>query len=130
MATPASQSVFGNPNVGFTNNSASLGNNDQMNMEDSMAEDTVQGSMPTVQGSMPTVQGSMPTVPVFGQSSFVFGSTAPSTGNPFQFGAQQNPSPFQASNSLGGSFSVGAGGDDKSNRKYVKVNRNKAGRRK
>ncbi|KAG6680482.1 hypothetical protein I3842_13G045400 [Carya illinoinensis] len=125
MAAPSSQPVFGNPNSGFTFNSASSGNNDQMNMEDSMAEDTFQA---------PT-----PTVPVFGQplvsppqSNFVFGSTTPSApNNPFQFGAQQssatsqNQPPFQATNSLGGSFSVGAGGGDKSGRKIIKVNRNK-----
>ncbi|KAK7841675.1 nuclear pore complex protein nup1 [Quercus suber] len=104
MTTPTSQPVFGNPNP-FTINPSSLGNNDQMNMEDSMAEDTIQASMPTV--------------PVFSQSPVTpqsgFGST-PSAGSPFQFGAPQNSatpqnqSPFQASNSLGGSsFSLGAG---------------------
>ncbi|KAL4599371.1 hypothetical protein ACB092_11G121900 [Castanea dentata] len=126
MATPTSQPVFGNPNP-FTINPSSLGNNDQMNMEDSMAEDTIQASMPTI--------------PVFGQatvtppqSGFVFGST-PSAGNLFQFGAPQNSatpqnqSPFLASNSLGGSFSVGAGGGDKANRKIVKVSRNKTRRK-
>lgn len=93
-------------------------------MEDSMAEDPVQASTPAA--------------PVFGQppisnpsSSFVFGSTAPRTGVPFQFGGQQNQStmqntsPFQTSGSLelggGGSFSLGSGGGDKSGRKIVKV---------
>ncbi|KAI3470665.1 hypothetical protein Pfo_027328 [Paulownia fortunei] len=119
------QPVFGNPPSGFA---ASPGNNDQMNAEDSMAEDPVQSTAPSV--------------PVFGQTSvspsppgFMFGSTAPSQANPFQFGGQpnqvapQNPSPFQASSSLefnaGGSFSLGSGGGDKSGRKFVKINRNK-----
>ncbi|CAN0900581.1 Nuclear pore complex protein NUP1 [Linum grandiflorum] len=67
-----------------------------------------------------------------------FGSTTPSAGNPgnFQFGGQpsmvggaQNGSGFQASGSLefnagGGSFSLGTGGGDKSNRRIVKVRKN------
>ncbi|CAN0900579.1 Nuclear pore complex protein NUP1 [Linum grandiflorum] len=63
-----------------------------------------------------------------------FGSTTPSAGNPgnFQFGGQpsaQNGSGFQASGSVefnagGGSFSLGTGGGDKSNRRIVKVRRN------
>ncbi|XP_019191883.1 PREDICTED: nuclear pore complex protein NUP1-like isoform X2 [Ipomoea nil] len=117
---------FGNATPSFT---TSPGNNEQMTMEDSMAEDPVQ-------------QSSSPAISLFGQpsnspapapapSSFVFGSP-----NPFQFGGQQNqaapqnPSPFQASGSLelnggGGSFSLGSNGPDKSGRKIVKVNRNK-----
>lgn len=120
MATPSSQPVFGNTNPGFLFNSAFSGNNDQMNMEDSMAEDTVQASAPTV--------------PVFGQHSvspaqpgFAFGSIAPSAASPFPFGAPQNSaqnsSPFQDTNSLGGSFSVGAGGGDKAGRRIVRVSR-------
>ncbi|KAK4431214.1 Nuclear pore complex protein [Sesamum alatum] len=121
-----SQPVFGNPPIsGF---GASPGNNDQMNAEDSMAEDPVQSSAPSL--------------PVFGQpsvspspSGFTFGSTVASQANPFMFGGQQNQvapqnsSPFQASGSLefnaGGSFSLGSGGGDKSGRKIVKINRNK-----
>lgn len=95
-------------------------------MEDSMAEDTVQATPPANQ----------PATPVFGQqpaplqSNFAFGASTPTGATPFQFGSQQNitpqnPSPFQASGSLefnaGGSFSLGTGGGDKSNRKYVKV---------
>ncbi|KAL0303642.1 UNVERIFIED_CONTAM: Nuclear pore complex protein [Sesamum radiatum] len=119
------QPVFGNPPIsGF---GASPGNNDQMNAEDSMAEDPVQSSAPSI--------------PVFGQPSvspppgFTFGSTVASQANPFMFGSQQNqvapqnPTPFQASGSLefnaGGSFSLGSGGGDKSGRKIVKINRNK-----
>ncbi|XP_031108057.1 nuclear pore complex protein NUP1 isoform X2 [Ipomoea triloba] len=123
MSSTSSQPIFGNTTPSFT---ASPGNNEQMTMEDSMAEDPVQ-------------QSSSPAVSVFGQpsnspapnSSFVFGSP-----NPFQFSGQQNqaapqnPSPFQASGSLefnggGGSFSLGSNGPDKSGRKIVKVNRNK-----
>ncbi|GAV78336.1 hypothetical protein CFOL_v3_21804 [Cephalotus follicularis] len=118
-ATTLSQPVFSS----FPFSSAPSGNIDQMNMEDSMAEDTVQTTTLAA--------------PAFGQqsistpSSFVFGSRAPSGANPFQFGDQQNianpqnPSPFQISGSLdinaGGSFSLGTGGGDKSSRKFVKV---------
>lgn len=99
--------------------------NDQMSGEDSMAEDPVPSS-------------------VFGQPSvsppppgFAFGSTTvPSQTNPFLFSGQQNqaapqsPSPFQATgsqefNAGGGGFSLGSGGGDKSNRKIVRINRNK-----
>ncbi|XP_052185451.1 nuclear pore complex protein NUP1-like isoform X2 [Diospyros lotus] len=100
---------------------AASGNGDQMNTEDSMAEDP---------------KSSMPTVPVFGQPAipssspgFVFGATARS---PFQFGGQQNQNPlqnppsFQPSGSqdfsASGSFSLGSSdGGDKANRRYVKV---------
>ncbi|XP_057980732.1 nuclear pore complex protein NUP1 isoform X2 [Malania oleifera] len=121
-----SQPVFGNSNSVFAFGLAPSVNNDQMNTEDSMAEDNVQVSTPAV--------------PAFGQppvsppSGFVFGSSAaPSAApSPFQFGGQQNqstppnPSPFQASGSLdfnaGGSFSLGTGGGtDKSSRKMIRV---------
>ncbi|XP_075496684.1 nuclear pore complex protein NUP1 isoform X2 [Primulina tabacum] len=119
------QPIFGNRPPSFT---ASPSSGDQMNAEDSMAEDPVQSSAPSI--------------PIFGQptispppAGFMFGSAAPPLSNPFQFSGQQNqiaplnPSPFQASGSLefnnGGSFSLGSGGADKSNRKFVKVNRNK-----
>ncbi|KAK4284011.1 hypothetical protein QN277_000902 [Acacia crassicarpa] len=68
------------------------------------------------------------------QSNFVFVAPPPSGASPFQFGTQQNiapqsSSPFQASSSLefngAGSFSLGAGGRDKSGRKYVKINKNR-----
>ncbi|KAI5578172.1 hypothetical protein BDE02_08G011400 [Populus trichocarpa] len=128
-ATP-SQSVFGAPNPSFGFGSSS-GNNDQMSMEDSMAEDTVQATAPSVSvfSQQPTAPGS-----IFGFSApsggNQFGSTGPPGANPFQFGSQpnlaapQNPS-FQASGSLefnaGGSFSLGTGGGDKSHRKFVRV---------
>ncbi|PON79826.1 hypothetical protein PanWU01x14_010580 [Parasponia andersonii] len=114
---PAStQPVFGSTSP-FAFGASSV-NNDQM--EDSMAEDTVQASATMAPGfGQPTI------------SPFVFGSGPPSVSNPFQFGGQpnlanpQNPSPFQASGSLGqgSNFSLGSGGSgvDKSNRKYVKV---------
>ncbi|KAH7841279.1 hypothetical protein Vadar_027855 [Vaccinium darrowii] len=104
-----------------------VGSGDQMNMEDSMAEDQ-------------PVQASTPTIPAFGQipisnpssSGFMFSSAVPSAGNPFHFrGTQnqstpQNPSPFQASSSLdfeggGSSFSLGSGGVNKANRRIVRV---------
>ncbi|KAH6826510.1 hypothetical protein C2S53_014723 [Perilla frutescens var. hirtella] len=122
---PSSQPMFGNPPIGG-GFGASPGNNDQMNAEDSMAEDPVSSSAST---------------PLFGQPSFpptfAFGSSAPPQNSPFMFNGQQNqvppqnPSPFQASSSVefnggGGSFSLGSsGGVDKSGRKIVKINRNK-----
>ncbi|KAI3993796.1 hypothetical protein MKX01_002809 [Papaver californicum] len=107
-------------------------NNDQMNMEDSMAEDVLQASAPVV--------------PAFGQSTtstspFMFSSLPPSGGSPFTFGGQQNPvtpqmpNPFQAPQGefgLGGtgSFSLGStGGGDKSGRKIIKVRRDKLRKR-
>ncbi|KAG8645363.1 nuclear pore complex protein NUP1 isoform X3 [Manihot esculenta] len=145
-ASTPPQPVFGNTNPAFTFGSSPSGNSDQMNMEDSMAEDTVQ----TTTSAVP-VFGQQPVAPP--SSSFVFGCTAPSTANqfgsaapsggnqfgstapsganPFQFGSQsnlavsQNQSPFQASGSLEfnarGSFSLGTGGSDKSGRKFVRV---------
>ncbi|KAK2971315.1 hypothetical protein RJ640_001341 [Escallonia rubra] len=98
-------------------------NSNQVNMEDSMAEDPVQASTQAA--------------PIFGQSpfsppaaGFTFGSTATSQQvPPFQFGGQQNQapplntSPFQASSSVdfntGGSFSLGST-VDKSNRKIYR----------
>ncbi|XP_004240192.1 nuclear pore complex protein NUP1-like [Solanum lycopersicum] len=120
LTNPSTQSIFGNSTSPFT---ASPGNNNQMNMEDSMAEDTMHASSPAVAFGQPSVS---PT-----PGGFMFGSTP----NPFQFGGQQNqaaaaaqnPCPFAASSSLGagGSFSLGSNGPDKSGRKIVKINRNK-----
>ncbi|KAL2541516.1 Nuclear pore complex protein [Abeliophyllum distichum] len=120
---PHTQPVFGNPPA-----FAASPGNDQMNAEDSMAEDTMQSSAPSVPVfGQPTVSPSPP--------GFMFGSTVPSQPNPFLFAGQQNqvapqnPSTFQASASVefnaGGSFSLGSGGGDKAGRKYVKVNRSK-----
>ncbi|XP_022747857.1 nuclear pore complex protein NUP1-like [Durio zibethinus] len=123
-AATQSQPVFGNTSPGLVFGSTPSSNNDQM--EDSMAEDTVQASPPTV----PTF-GQQPISPP--ASGFIFGASNPSGTSSLQFGGQpsiatqQNPSPFQASGSLefgaGGSFSLGSGGGDKSARKYVKVRR-------
>ncbi|URD95279.1 hypothetical protein MUK42_30967 [Musa troglodytarum] len=103
--------------------------NDQMNVVDSMVEDSIQTA-----GSL---------VPQFGQPSTsssiaVHGTpvTQPPASPIFQFGSHQQPtlpqsSPFQASGSLveqlpqGGSFSLGSGGGDKSGRKIVKVRRDR-----
>ncbi|XP_048428674.1 nuclear pore complex protein NUP1-like [Pyrus x bretschneideri] len=132
-----SQPPFGNPNP--VSPFGSPGNNDQMNMEDSMAEDTNQASTPTAPGFGQHFQfGQQPILN--SQSASVFGgtSTAPAA-SPFQFAGQQNqtnpqnPNPFQASGSLGanqglgGSFSVGSsGGDgDKSHRRIIKVKHNR-----
>ncbi|GFS37763.1 nuclear pore complex protein [Actinidia rufa] len=120
-ASSQTQPVFGSSVPVFA-----AGNSDQMNMEDGMSEDPVQASNPTF--------------PMFGQppnpfshpsSSFMFGLTAPSTGPPFQLDGQQNqstpqnPPAFQTSNSsgfsAGGSFSLGSAGDDKANRRIVRV---------
>ncbi|TKY53560.1 Nuclear pore complex protein NUP1 [Spatholobus suberectus] len=120
-ATTNPQPAFGSSSPVFTfGGSASV--NDQMSMEDSMAEDTVQATTPAT-----TVFGQQP-APL--QSNFAFGASTPTGASPFQFASQQNiapqnPSPFQASGSLefnaGGSFSLGTGGGDKTGRKFVKV---------
>ncbi|KAI8539608.1 hypothetical protein RHMOL_Rhmol09G0196300 [Rhododendron molle] len=121
-----------------------FGSGDQMDMEDSMAEDQLiqGGDQMDMEDSMAEdqpIQASTPTVPVFGQtpisnpsSGFVFGSAVPSAGNPFQFGGQQNqstpqnPSPFQTSGSLdfaaaSNSFLLGSTGNDMANRRIVRV---------
>lgn len=127
-ATTSTQPVFGNPSPTFTFGTPSS-NTDQMNMEDSMAEDTIQASGPTASGF-----GQQPVS--LSPPGFVFGTTPPSIGNPFQFGGQQNlanpqnPSAFQASGSLGlveSKFSMGSDGSgiDKSNRKFIKVVKHK-----
>ncbi|KAG4982997.1 hypothetical protein JHK87_027746 [Glycine soja] len=135
-ATTNTQPAFGSssPSPGFTFGGSAPApvNNDQMSMEDSMAEDTVQATPPATP----------PATPIFGQqpaplqSNFAFGASASTGASPFQFAGQQNiappqnPSPFQASGSLefnaGGSFSLGTGGDDKSGRKYIKVRHNRS----
>ncbi|KAK7391556.1 hypothetical protein VNO78_19972 [Psophocarpus tetragonolobus] len=112
----STQPAFGSTNPGLT--FGSLPVNNQMGMEDSMAEDTVQATPPAA--------SLFPQQPPPVQSNFVFGAPTPSGASPFQFGskqniAPQNPSPFQASGSLGGSFSLGTGGGDKAGRKIVKV---------
>ncbi|KAJ0249492.1 Nuclear pore complex protein NUP1 [Hirschfeldia incana] len=119
-----------NPTNGFNNN------NQQMSMEDSMAEDTDQANKTSMVQQQPMFGQQQPvSMP---QPSFTFGGGAPpatpppSMANPFQFGGQpiatstppQNP--FQASQSLefqgGGSFSLGStGGGDKSGRRIFKA---------
>ncbi|KAI7729009.1 hypothetical protein M8C21_024554 [Ambrosia artemisiifolia] len=120
--------VFGSSTPAFGTPPTS--NSDHMSMEDSMADDTNQTPSPA---------------PAFGQASsgtppgFMFGSatpTTPSTVQPpgFMFGAQTNQpqqpqqapsqSPFPAPQfNAGGSFSLGSGGDDKANRRIVRVKR-------
>ncbi|VVA97141.1 unnamed protein product [Arabis nemorensis] len=139
-ATAPTGPPFGNSTPGFafgatappTNNTNGFNNNQQMSMEDSMAEDTDQANKASManpfQFGQPSV--SMP------QPNFGFGGPSatppPSMANPFQqFGGQpmastpQNASPFQASPSLefqGGSFSLGStGGGDKSGRRIFKA---------
>ncbi|GKE03554.1 hypothetical protein Tco_1395572 [Tanacetum coccineum] len=140
-----SQAPFGTP-------TASFNNNDQMSMEDSMHEDSIQTPSPAIPAFAPASAGK----PVFAFNSGT-PTPSPSTG-PFQFGVQtnqppsqnpfqvqtnqppsQNPfqvtnqppsqNPFQASGSLdlhaGGSFSLGSGGGDKSNRRIVKASKSK-----
>ncbi|PPR93638.1 hypothetical protein GOBAR_AA27035 [Gossypium barbadense] len=119
-ATP-SQPVFGNTSPGLVFGSTPSSNNDQM--EDSMAEDTVQASPTVVTFSQQPISSPA--------SGFVFGASNPSGAGSVQFGGQtsigapQNPSPFLASGSVefgaGGSFSLGTGGSDKSARKFVKA---------
>ncbi|XP_011024136.1 PREDICTED: nuclear pore complex protein NUP1-like isoform X2 [Populus euphratica] len=131
-STTPSQPVFGNPNPGFRSGSSPSGNNDQMSMEDSMAEDTVQATTPSVPAFFQ--QPAAAPGPLFDFSTLPGGNqftlTGSSGANPFQFESQpsvaapQNPA-FQASGSrefnAGGSFSFGAGGGDKSGRKFVRV---------
>ncbi|GAB2293183.1 hypothetical protein Dimus_027389 [Dionaea muscipula] len=118
------QSSLGNTNSAFTFSSApSNNNNDQMNMEDSMAEDSVQTSAPAVRAFSQSPLATLPS------PTYVFGATAVQATSPFQFGGQPqvpapNPSPFQHSGSMEsnpGSFSLGAGGNDKTGRKIIKV---------
>ncbi|XP_024970131.1 nuclear pore complex protein NUP1-like isoform X1 [Cynara cardunculus var. scolymus] len=138
LAPSPGQSVFGSSTPVFGAATASPNNNDQMSMEDSMAEDS-------------TTQTPTPSIPTFGQApastpGFMFGSATPTQSTvPFQFGGQtkqqlsQNPfqasggqtdqqpsqNPFQASGSVefnaGGSFSLGSGGGDKSGRRILRV---------
>ncbi|KAK5834851.1 nuclear pore complex protein NUP1-like isoform X2 [Gossypium arboreum] len=119
-ATP-SQPVFGNTSPGLVFGSTPSSNNDQM--EDSMAEDTVQASPAVVTFSQQPISPPAP--------GFVFGASNPPAAGSVPFGTQpsiaapKNPSPFLASGSLefggGGSFSLGTSGGDKSTRKFVKV---------
>ncbi|KAJ0010452.1 hypothetical protein Pint_34677 [Pistacia integerrima] len=122
-AATSSQPAFGYAGSVYAFGSTPSNNNDQVGMEDSMAEDTVQASTPAV-----PIFGQQPMTPSTG---FVFGSTTPSRANPFQVGSQQslatpqNPSPFQASGSLnfnaGGSFTLGSYGVYKSQIKIKKL---------
>ncbi|KAK4836028.1 hypothetical protein QYF36_017588 [Acer negundo] len=124
-AAPSSQPAFGNPSSVNPFGTAPSNNNDQIGMEDSMAEDTIQASTPSI--------------PAFGQQPITpaasgFGFNMAAQPSPFQFSSQQNMANpqntplFQSSNSLefnaaaaGGSFSLGSGGGDKSNRRIVKI---------
>ncbi|XP_076908960.1 uncharacterized protein LOC143566056 isoform X2 [Bidens hawaiensis] len=132
MTAGASNSSFGGPSV-FGNSTPVFGavnnnnnNSDQMSMEDSMAEDSMQTHSP---------------VSPFGQApasspGFMFGSATPTPAPApvsFSFGGQPNQAPppqnpFQSSsvefNAGGGSFSLGSGGD-KSNRRIVRVMKGK-----
>ncbi|XP_068634581.1 nuclear pore complex protein NUP1-like isoform X2 [Aristolochia californica] len=100
--------------------------NDQINVEDSMAEDTVQATTAQAVSSFDQAASS--------PSPFMFGSTSVQSGGQqvFQFGGQAAPqnasSPFAAAAgnlevAPGGSFSLGTAGSDKSNRKIVRVRR-------
>ncbi|KAK7356525.1 hypothetical protein VNO80_15798 [Phaseolus coccineus] len=115
-ASTSTQHAFGSPAPTFAFGSAPV--NNQMSMEDGMTEDTVKLTPPAT-----SVFGQQPAPPL--QSNFVFGASTPPGASPFQFGSQQNIAPqnpsFQTSASLGGSFSLGTGGGDKSGRKIVKV---------
>lgn len=111
--------------AGFSSGSTG---SDQMNVEDSMADDINQAEVSMV--STFAQPSSSLAAPVFGASANLSG------GSPiFQIDCHpdssipQNPSPFQAAGNLefppGGSFSLGSGGGDKSGRKFVKVRRDK-----
>ncbi|CAI9296248.1 unnamed protein product [Lactuca saligna] len=126
FTTPST--VFGNPTPVFANNN----NNDQMSMEDSMAEDSMQTPSPSPVSVSPFGQAA----PVAASPGFMFGSATPAppqVAAPFQFGGQPNQvppqNPFQSSsvefNAGGGSFSLGSGGGDKSGRRMVRVTKSK-----
>ncbi|WVY99259.1 hypothetical protein V8G54_031410 [Vigna mungo] len=119
-ASISTQHAFGSPTPAFAFGSAPV-NNQKMSMEYGMAEDTVQATTPAT-----SVFGQQP-APF--QSNFVFGASIPPGASSLQFGSQQNVAPqnpsFQTSGSVGGSFSLGTGGGDKSGRRIVKVNRHK-----
>lgn len=149
LSTP--QPAFGvtNANTGFGMGSPG---NDQMSMEDSMADDTNQAAPPQVSAPVfgSSVFGqpaSSPAAPVFGQPASsaaapvfgqpasspaapVFGAPAAQPAGAFQFGGQQgsvqqNPA-FPPGGSLefqGGNFSLGSMGGDKSNRRIIKAKR-------
>ncbi|KAM7267586.1 hypothetical protein ACFE04_009752 [Oxalis oulophora] len=100
----STQPVVGN-NASNNNSPMSLspgptGNsNDQMRMEDGMAEDTVQGAAAPSFGQQP-----VSTPP----SSFVFGSTPPSAANPFGSTAPSTANPFGATTTPGATTTSGA----------------------
>ncbi|XP_074572661.1 uncharacterized protein LOC141829119 [Curcuma longa] len=119
LSASLAQPVFGTPNQLAALNSSP--GNDKMSVEDSMADDPVQ---PSTSFGRFGQQTNIPSPP-----NFIFGSPAAPSGQPFQFGSQQNdfvppPSPFQPAPNLdfsaGSSFSQGTGGGDKSGRKFVK----------
>ncbi|KAK1270163.1 hypothetical protein QJS04_geneDACA012940 [Acorus gramineus] len=112
------QPMFGMPTqaTGFV--PGSPGNNDQMSVEDSVADD-----------SSLKPSSAMPMIPAFGQTppppNMMFGSPAIPTGG----GNMQNQSPFLPQGGMEfttGSFSLGSSGPaDKSKRKMIRVNRDK-----
>ncbi|CAM0876699.1 unnamed protein product [Alopecurus aequalis] len=150
MNSSTPQPAFGttNANTGFGMGSPG---NDQMNMEDSMADDSnqaAQASAPVFGSSLFGQPASSPAAPVFGAPAAaapVFGApaaAAPVFGAPaaaqqpagvFQFGGQQgsvqqqSPSFAPAGGSVefqGGTFSLGStGGGDKSGRRIIKPRR-------
>lgn len=132
-SAPASAaSMFGTPaGVAFGSSSPA---NDQMNVEDSMADDTVQ-----IQTAMPIAPAFSPVANTTAPSTFSFGSPQPSGSVPFQFGSQQSAvfppaqSPFQSTGNLefgvSGSFSLGSAGD-KSTRKMIRVRKDNKNRKK
>ncbi|XP_008810621.2 nuclear pore complex protein NUP1-like [Phoenix dactylifera] len=116
----SAQPVFGMSTASAGFSSGSTGS-DQMNVEDSIADDTNQAEISMV--STFAQPSSSLAAPLSGGSSiFQFGSHPNSS-------TSRNPSPFQAAGNVefpsGGSFSLGSGGGDKSGRKFVKVRRDK-----
>eukprot|EP01018_Ginkgo_biloba_P005473 Gb_18080 [translate_table: standard] len=132
------QSMFGLANSPPTFGAApSTTSNDQMNMEDSMAEDPAQLSSPTPSvfgqsaspASAPFLFSSQTSSAAAGQSVFQFGAqSTPVASNPFAAGAQSTLPPAGGLEFPAGGFSLGAGGE-KSGRRIIKAKRDK-GRRK
>jgi len=134
MNSSTPQPAFGVTNAANTGFGMGSPGNDQMNMEDSMADDTNQAA--PAQVSAPVFGSSLFAQPASSPAAPVFGAPAAQqpAGGVFQFGGQQgsvqqnqNPSFAPAGGSLefqGGNFSLGStGGGNKSGRRIIKPKR-------
>ncbi|KAK4756114.1 hypothetical protein SAY87_009871 [Trapa incisa] len=154
-ANPSPSPVFGGSSSPFAFGSPTpiINNTEHMGMESDRERATSVPALAnkrrkdSMTGDTFLAYNSSSSTPVFGQqpspesAGFVFGSNICVGASPFQFGSQpnlltpDNQSSFQASGSPDfsagvGSFSLGSGGDDKSRRKIVRINRSKLRSRK